>query len=341
MTQQPLPQHFLAPSLATPDVIRAARPTQDEHTHLACILPAFNEAQNLPTLIPTLAHSLADLCDQLTLLVVDDGSTDDTAAVALLLAQDYPVELLQLSRNFGKENAITAGLDHVDADAVIIMDADCQHPAAVLREFVMQWQQGADMVVGLRCDRSDQSGWRSLASRFFYRLLSLSTNVSIRSDAGDFRLLDKRVVSAIRQLPESNRFMKGIYSWVGFNTCEVSFTPAKRHAGHTHFNGKRLLALALDGLTSFSNLPLRLASAIGALVSLSAIGYGLFILLQTLFEGVSLPGWATLTVGITLLGGIQLLAIGILGEYTGRIFAEVKQRPLYIVRQYHQQQERR
>lgn len=307
--------------------------------HLVCILPAYNEAANLKKLVPLIYQALDTLDVSLTILVVDDGSTDETASVAQALAQAFPVDLLSLSRNFGKENAITAGLDYVDSDAVIIMDADCQHPSSLLCEFVHQWQNGADMVVGVRTDRADQPGWRSLASRLFYRLLSRGANTSIRPDAGDFRLMDRRVVEAIRQLPESNRFMKGIYSWVGFNTVLVPFSPASRATGHSHFSIKKLLFLALDGLTSFSNLPLRFASAAGALVSLSAIGYGLFILLRTLIEGVDLPGWATLTVGVTLLGGIQLLAIGILGEYVGRIFSEVKRRPHYVVRQYLPHQE--
>lgn len=320
---------------AVPSVSKDDKFKPHQKRHVACLLPAYNEAGNLPQLVPMIVHALKGVVDQLTLLVVDDGSKDNTAAVALQLAKDYPLELLQLSRNFGKENAITAGLDYIDADATIIMDADCQHPTSVLREFIVQWQGGADMVVGIRRDRDDQNRWRGGASRIFYRLLSRSSDTDIHPNAGDFRLLDRRVVDALRALPESNRFMKGLYSWVGFSVREVEFSPANRATGKSHFTWAHLVALALDGLTSFSSIPLRFASIVGALVSLSSISYGLFIFLETLVTGSDLPGWATLTVSITFLGGVQLLSIGILGEYVGRIFSEVKNRPHYIVRQYY------
>lgn len=300
---------------------------------LTCILPAYNEAASLPGLIPRLACELKNVARRPFILVVDDGSQDETAETARQLAQRYPVQLLQLSRNFGKENAITAGLDHADSDVVIVMDADGQHPIDLLHGFVRHWQTGADMVFGVRQDREDQPGWKRLASKLFYRLIAGNARIDIHPNAGDFRLMDRCVVSAIRELPESTRFMKGIYAWVGFKTIAVPFQVKERKAGHTHFRLNRLLKLALDGIFSFSVAPLRIASAIGALISVCSIIYGLYITFRTLVEGVDLPGWATLTVGITFLGGIQLLCIGILGEYVGRTFSEVKHRPHYIVRQ--------
>jgi glycosyltransferase involved in cell wall biosynthesis len=300
---------------------------------LTCILPAYNEATNLELLVPKLAEALAKLAHHPIILVVDDGSHDDTLEKVRQLTQHYPVRLLQLSRNFGKENAVTAGLDHADSDVVIIMDADGQHPVDLLKDFVRHWQAGADMVYGIRQDRTDQPGWRRLVSHLFYRLITHNANIGIEPNAGDFRLMDRCVVNAIRDLPESNRFMKGIYAWVGFKTVALPFQVQERQAGHSSFNLPRLLKLALDGLFSFSEAPLRIASAVGAVISIAAILYGIYIAFRTLVEGVDLPGWATLTVGITFLGGIQLLCIGILGEYVGRIFSEVKHRPHYIVRQ--------
>ncbi len=308
------------------------RPVRSLPATLTCILPAYNEADTLPRLIPELSEMLCKLARQFCILIVDDGSRDDTEEKVTILARDYPLQLLQLSRNFGKENAITAGLDHADGDVVIIMDADGQHPVSVLHDFVNHWRAGADMVYGVREDREDQPGWRRLASDAFYRLIGHHASIDIRANAGDFRLMDRAVVDAIRALPEYNRFMKGIYSWVGFKAVAVPFQVQERRAGHSHFNLARLSRLALDGLFSFSDTPLRLASATGVAISAGSILYGLYIVLRTLVEGVDLPGWATLTVGMTLLGGIQLLCIGILGEYVGRIFSEVKNRPHYIVR---------
>ncbi|MDX1802485.1 MAG: glycosyltransferase family 2 protein [Alcanivorax sp.] len=304
---------------------------RDKPALLSCIIPAYNEADNLPHLVPELTAALSELAHQVELVVVDDGSRDDTLLQVARLSQDYPIKWLALSRNFGKENAITAGLDHVSGDVVIIMDADCQHPVQVLSEFVRRWRQGYDMAYGVRQDREDQALWKRTASRFFYALISRGADVPIIPNAGDFRLMDRKVVDAIRSLPERNRFMKGIYSWVGFNSIGVPFSPAERAVGESRFSPVRLFELAMSGLTSFSDIPLRIWSAIGGLVSLLAIFYGLYIIIRTLLFGVDLPGWATLAAGVTFLGGIQLLSIGILGEYISRVFSEVKQRPTYIV----------
>lgn len=316
----------------TVSTVLPVRPVRSLPDTLTCILPAYNEADTLPRLVPELTDMLRKLSRQPCILIVDDGSQDDTEEKVTILARDYPVRLLQLSRNFGKENAITAGLDHVDSDVVVIMDADGQHPVSVLYDFVSYWRAGADMVYGVREDRQDQPGWRRLASDCFYRLIGHHASIDIRANAGDFRLMDRAVVDAIRALPEYNRFMKGIYSWVGFKAVAVPFQVQERQAGHSHFNLTRLLRLALDGLFSFSDTPLRLASATGVVISAGSILYGLYIALRTLVDGVDLPGWATLTVGMMMLSGIQLLCIGILGEYVGRIFSEVKHRPHYIVR---------
>jgi glycosyltransferase involved in cell wall biosynthesis len=298
-----------------------------------CVLPAFNEAGNLPALIPELCGQLAELTPNFEVLVVDDGSEDDTAAVTVDLAKKYPVRLLQLSRNFGKESALTAGLDHAGGDVVILMDADFQHPIATLPAFIAYWRQGYDMVYGIRSDRSDESVLKRQFSAWFYALMTRgpSTACQMEPNAGDFRLLDRKVVDALKNLPENDRFMKGLFSWVGFKTIGIPFQAENRRAGDSRFNFFNLSELAITGITSFTSLPLRLCAAFGAIVSLLSMLYGFYIVLETMIGGVDVPGWATLVVAICFLSGIQLLSIGILGEYIARIFFEAKQRPSYII----------
>jgi glycosyltransferase involved in cell wall biosynthesis len=305
-----------------------------EYPVLTCIIPAYNEAENLQRLVPAIDDTLRPLTKSYSILIIDDGSKDNTAAAAVALANRYPVKLLQLSRNFGKENAITAGLDHVDTsvDAVFLMDADCQHPVELLPVFLSHWNNGFDMVYGVISTRNSEPALKRQATKWFYSMLNRASSIPIVPNAGDFRLFDKQVVTALRALPERTRFMKGLYSWVGFRSTGVLYEPAPRHSGKSQFNVRGLTRLALTGLTSFSVIPLQIWTGIGAFISICSILYGVYIALRTMIDGVDVPGWATLTVSMTLLGGIQLLSIGVLGEYIGRIYTEVKGRPTYLVR---------
>ncbi|MFN3879924.1 MAG: glycosyltransferase family 2 protein [Nitrincola lacisaponensis] len=302
---------------------------------ITCILPAYNEAENLKVMIPLLCEYLPRLSDRFELLVVDDGSRDATSAVAIALAESYPVSLIRLSRNFGKEAAMSAGLDHADGDLVILMDSDMQHPVEVLEEFYQHWLEGYDMIYGIRSDRSDEHPIKRRLTRYFYHMLSQSADVEIQADAGDFRMLDAKVVRALRALPERKRMMKGLFAWVGFRSIGVPFQVNPRFSGQTSFGIRRLSSLALTGITAFSSTPLRMWMFIGAGISLLSITYAVVIVLRTLIWGVDVPGWPTLVAGIGFLGGVQLLSVGVLGEYVARIFSEVKARPVYLISDHH------
>lgn len=312
-------------TLPPPDTRRPDRPS------ITCILPAFNEGENLGQLIPALSQYLQRFSDRIEILVIDDGSRDNTAAIAASLVDKYPVTLLQLSRNFGKEAALSAGIDHADGDVVLLMDADGQHPLDVVDQFFQHWQQGYDMVFGVRDNRADESAAKRHLTNLFYRVLSRSSEIDIHPDAGDFRLLDRKVVLALRQLPERSRMMKGLYAWVGFPSKAVTFQVAPRMGGTSNFRLRHLSSLALTGFTSFSSAPLRVWMLIGAGVSVLSLLYAFMIVLRTLLFGSDVPGWPTIAAGIAFLGGIQLFSVGILGEYIARIFSEVKARPLYLI----------
>jgi len=238
---------------------------------------------------------------------------------------------VRLSRNFGKEAALTAGIDRAEGDVVLLMDADLQHPASLVPEMVKAWVDGADMVCAARASRADESWAKRIGTRLFYFLVNRNSAVPIPVDAGDFRLMDRRVVDALKSLPERNRFMKGLYAWVGFHNVIIPYVPAERHAGSSSFSMRRLATLAFTGVTAFTNAPLRLWSAIGVIVALFALAFGLWIVAEYFIYGIDVPGFATLVCGMMFFSGVQLLSIGILGEYVGRIFDEVKQRPVYLV----------
>ena len=305
-----------------------------EHPFISCVIPAYNEAENIPLFIPALAKNLSELGVSYEMIVIDDGSKDNTIASLQPLLAHYPLKVLALSRNFGKEAAITAGLDHVNGDIALLIDADFQHPISAIKTMLDLWRSGYDMVYGIR-DRNTESNLKQWLTRNFYWLLNKSSSIDIPADAGDFRLMDKQVVLALRNLPERTRYMKGLYAWVGFHSIGVHFTEAPRLKGESNFNWQRLTSLALTGLTAFSDLPLRICVFLGAAIALLALAYGIYITGETLVDGVQQPGWATLAAGMMLLGGIQLLFIGVLGEYIARIYNETKGRPKYIVaRQY-------
>ncbi len=305
-----------------------------EHPFISCVIPAYNEAENIPLFIPALAKTLSELGVSYEMIVIDDGSKDHTIASLQPLLAHYPLKVFALSRNFGKEAAITAGLDHVQGDIALLIDADFQHPISAIKTMLDLWRSGYDMVYGIR-DRNTESDIKQWLTRNFYWLLNKSSSIDIPADAGDFRLMDKQVVLAIRNLPERTRYMKGLYAWVGFHSIGVHFTEAPRLKGETSFNWKNLTSLALTGLTAFSDLPLRICVFLGAAIAFLALAYGVYIMGETLVDGVQQPGWATLAAGMMLLGGIQLLFIGVLGEYIARIYNETKGRPKYIIaRQY-------
>src|SRR5689334_261197 len=268
------------------------------------------------------------------ILFVDDGSTDQTlAAIIGARMRETRVRALSLSRNFGKEAALSAGLDHARGRAVIPMDVDMQDPPEVLPEMVAKWLDGYEMVFGVRRCRASDSWAKRLSAGLYYRAHNMVSQDKIPENAGDFRLLDRKVVEVIRALPERNRFMKGLFAWAGFKQAAVEYDRVEREHGKTKFNYWKLWTLALDGITSASTVPLRIWSYVGAVVAMFALGYAGFIAVRTVAFGIKLPGYASIMVSVLFLGGVQLISLGVLGEYVGRILTEAKQRPLYVVRE--------
>jgi glycosyltransferase involved in cell wall biosynthesis len=300
---------------------------------VSVVLPVLNEAASLAGLLPRIALVLQQCEVEWEIVVVDDGGTDNLSQVLAAFEAQLPhcnVQLVRLSRNFGKEAALTAGLNAARGDAVICMDGDGQHPPSMIARMIAQWRNGYDMVVGIQRARTD-SGLMVLCKKLFYRFLQSGERFVIPPSAGDFRLMDRRVVRALLQLPERTRFMKGLYAWIGFKTAIEAFDADRRTAGVSKFRLRQLLDLASLGITSFSMKPLRMVSIAGVVISLASLAYGLYILTETLLVGNPVSGWATLASGIMLLSGIQLICLGVIAEYLGRVFEETKQRPLYIV----------
>ncbi len=298
---------------------------------LSCVVPAHNEEGNLEAFLRALSQAASALTPDYEIIVVNDGSRDATHDIAMRLTRELPLRYLALSRNFGKEAALSAGIDHARGNAVLLIDADFQHPLEMLPQMCELWLAGYDMVYGVIADRAGESGAKRMGTNLFYRLMNAGNLVKIPPNAGDFRWLDRKVVDALKALPESNRFMKGLYAWVGYKTVALPFVPADRAAGASSFNFRRLSALALLGLTSFTTLPLRVWSVVGGLISLGALAYGLWITVETILFGNHLRGWPTLAASIMLFSGVQLMSIGILGEYVGRVYDEVKRRPTYLL----------
>lgn len=299
---------------------------------ISCVFPAFNEAGNLQALVPEALALLAGLSGRFEVIVVDDGSQDDTAQVMKMLCKTHPdVISLTLSRNFGKEAALTAGIDAARGEVVILMDADGQHPPSLLPLMLQKWEQGFDVVYALRKTRDDQSSLQVSLTAKFYKLVNWGSRVTIPADAGDFRLMDRRVVEALKSLPERNRFMKGLYAWVGFSSTAIDYEPLPRISGNTNFGLRNSLSLALTGLVAFSSTPLRALTWLGLAVSLASLAYGLLIIVKVFLIGIEVPGYASIMVAMMFLSGIQLLSIGVLAEYVGRIYEEVKRRPTYLI----------
>ncbi len=305
---------------------------QDIQPELSVVIPVYNEADNIGPMLTRLKPVLERCAKSFEIVFVDDGARDGTLERLRQANEEDPrVIAVSFSRNFGKEIAIAAGLDHARGAAVVIMDADLQHPPETIETFVAKWREGYHNVYGVRADREGEHYMRRKAAENFYAIFGMFGETALPAGAGDFRLLDRRAVDALRQMGERARFSKGLYAWIGFKSVGVPFEVAERAHGTSKFSYRKLTRFALDGLMSFSTLPLKIWVYIGTMVSLFALIMAIYFLVQTITYGVDVPGYASLIVSILFLSGIQLMSLGILGEYIGRIFAEVKRRPLYIV----------
>jgi glycosyltransferase involved in cell wall biosynthesis len=298
------------------------------------VVPFHNEAAGIEAFYGELCRVLDRPADhRFEVICVDDGSRDETLASLLRLVERDPrFRVLELSRNFGKEAALTAGIDASRGDAVIPMDADLQDPPELIARLIDAWRGGADVVLARRTDRSTDSFLKRKTAELFYRVHNRLSSVKIPENVGDFRLLDRIAVDAVKALPERQRFMKGLFAWIGFRTVTVDYARAPRTAGSGKFSGWRLWNFALEGITSFSTAPLRIWTYIGGLGALMTSMYAVFIVLRTAIQGIDVPGYASLLVAVLFLGSLQLLSVGLLGEYIGRIYLETKQRPVYVVR---------
>ena len=301
---------------------------------LSIILPFHNEGDLIVPLMKRLAPVLDEMKLTTEILCIDDGSTDDTTPHLLAAQQkDGRLRIIRFARNFGKEAALTCGLHKARGRAAITMDSDLQHPPETLPQLVAAWQGGAKMVYAIRTNRDTDGRLRLLFSKAFYSLFHKIAEIELPEGAGDFRLLDRAVIDAVNTMPERTRFMKGLMTWVGFDTASVPFHVDARQAGKSNWNFARLFRFAFDGISSFSTLPLRVWTWFGCFVSLFALAYGLYLALRTLILGVDVPGYASLMTGLLFLGGVQLLSLGIVGEYLARVYTEVKGRPLYLIAQ--------
>jgi len=301
------------------------------------VIPFFNEGGNVEALFGRLLPILERLGERWEVVCVNDGSTDDTLARLLACRAAEPrLTVIDFSRNFGKERALTAGLEHARGGAVVLLDADLQHPPEAILDLVAKWREGFDMVYAVRDARAGQGWLYRAAARLFYAVMGKVANVSLPAEAGDFRLLDRRVVDAINAMPERSRFMKGIFSWVGFRHTGVSYQQEARVEGRSRWRFLALVNFAVDGLTAFSTFPLTVWGVIGAAISGVSFVYIVWRLVRVALFGIDVPGYESIIVAILFLGGVQLLSLGILGSYVGRVFEEVKHRPLYIVRQVYE-----
>jgi polyisoprenyl-phosphate glycosyltransferase len=321
------------PYVSRPDVMPLIQPDGTRPT-FSVVVPAYNEAEGI-----TVFHRrLADVMDTIgswDVIYVNDGSCDATLSVLQGLRQTDPrIALINLSRNFGKEIATTAGLDHATGDAVIVIDADLQDPPEEISALVIAWRKGFDMVAGQRRSRGGETWLKRVTAHLFYRLMQHTGRVRMPVDTGDFRLMSRRAVDAVRQLREHHRFMKGLFAWVGFPTTVVQYDRAPRHVGTTKWDYWKLWNLALEGITSFTVMPLKVATYLGLFVALLSVVYGAEVVVKTLIRGNPVAGYPSLMTVILFLGGVQLVTLGVIGEYLGRVFNETKQRPLYLIERF-------
>jgi polyisoprenyl-phosphate glycosyltransferase len=323
----------MAPRMkSSPGLLAAVPASALQPAKLSVVIPVFNEARNISSLLQRLETVLSRTGMTWEIVFVDDGSADDTIDVIRAAHASEPrIHAVSFSRNFGKEIAIAAGLDHANGDAVIIMDADLQHPPETIPDFIAKWREGFAMVYGQRTDRDNETALKRRFAQSFYRVFHRFGETDLPAGAGDFRLMDRKAVEAMRAMGEKARFSKGLYAWVGFKSVGVPFEVGERLHGTTRFNYPKLFSFAFDGLSSFSTVPLKIATWLGVVIALAAMGVGVFFMLRTLFFGTDLPGFPSLIVSIMLFSGIQLISLGLIGEYVGRIFAEVKRRPLYLI----------
>jgi glycosyltransferase involved in cell wall biosynthesis len=303
---------------------------------LSVVVPCHNEADNIPMLYSRLKAQLENFEDY-ELIFVDDGSTDPTASlIEDLAASDPRVRLLQLSRNFGHQNALKAGIDHADGDCIVSLDADLQHPPELIPQMVQRWMEGYDVVTTLRRQTEGEPFFKRLFSHLFYRLIHFLSDIDLPPGSADFRLIDRVVADVIKNMEESDIFLRGLISWAGFRQTSLEYNAAERFAGETSYNFRKMIKLALAGITSFSIRPLRLSVLLGIAIAGLAFLYGIYILYIYMFTDRAIPGWASTTGSILFIGGIQLIVLGIMGEYLGKLFMENKRRPQYIVRRERQ-----
>lgn len=299
---------------------------------LSIVVPMRNEARNIVQLVARLGATLDRVSETAEIVCVDDGSTDETLAALKLARVNEPrLRIVSFSRNFGKETALAAGLRYATGAAVVMMDADLQHPPELLAEFIARWREGYQMVYAQRLDRANEGLRRRTLARVFYRLFDWLSQTRLPEGAGDFRLLDRKVVDALNQIDERTRFTKGLYSWVGFRQIGIPYEVSERTEGVSAWSFLSLWRFAVDGITSFSTLPLRVWSYLGIFFASLSILYGLYEAVRTMIFGIDVPGYPSLFVAVMFLSGLQLLGLGVMGEYIGRIFAEVKHRPLFLV----------
>lgn len=300
---------------------------------ISVVVPLYNEQENIDALFRRLLAVLEALNTSYDVICVNDGSRDNTLKNLVEYHQRYPqIKVVNLSRNFGKDTAMSAGIDYSQGMAVIPIDADLQDPPELIAEMIEKWHEGYDVVYASRRVRIGESWFKRFSAEGFYQVINKLSRVSIPPNTGDFRLIDRRVVESIKKMPERQRFMKGIFAWVGYKQTSILFDREPRYQGQTKWNYWKLWNFAIDGITSFSFLPLKVWTYVGLIIALVSLVYASFLILRTIIFGIDVPGYASLMVAVLFLGGIQLLTLGIIGEYIGRVYEEVKGRPLYLVR---------
>lgn len=305
----------------------------NERKIITVIVPAYNEEEVVEACFSRIVNVFEDINYELELVFVNDGSSDNTFKILNDLAKkDDRVIAIDLSRNFGKEIAMSAGIDYATGDAAVIIDADLQDPPELIHDFIQYWEEGYDNVYGKRTKREGETWAKKLTASFFYKILGYLSDIYIPENTGDFRLISRQAIDSLKTLRERHRFMKGLYSWIGYNTKAVEYQRAPRFAGNTKWNYWRLWNFALEGITSFTIAPLKMATYIGGTISILSFIYAIYIIIKTFIYGIDVPGYASQMVAILLLGGMNLAALGIIGEYLGRMFNETKNRPLYLVK---------
>lgn len=306
-----------------------------DKTLLSIVVPSYNEEEVLTEFHKRVSEVLDSIPIDAEIIYVNDGSNDNSLTIMRNLRESDPrIAIVDLSRNFGKEIAMTAGLDHATGDAVVIIDADLQHPPELIPKMLKNWMEGYDIVYATMVSRVGENVIKRAAKHAYYRLVRSISSVNIPENAGDYRLLSRRAVDSVKQLKEKHRFMKGLFSWIGYPQISIPYQPDRRHAGQTKWSFLDLWNLAIEGITSFTIVPLKIATYIGILTAFVAFAYAVYIIFKKLMFGEPVPGYPSLMVMILFLGGIQLITIGIIGEYLGRVFIETKQRPLYILKTY-------